>query len=203
MSRRVALLSSIITVALALVAPAAAGANAYTRVYKAYTKAGSLAPCEFKAATLSAALHQTPPYELQYLAQFPEAIQGALNAQDAGVCAAGAGSVNPLGGPGAPRRGSGGGPLPKSVSASSSAGVPLAFALLGALGALLAIGGVWYAVARRAGVQSSSLTDWRHACAEAGYRLSARWADLTDRPRSRGRRHARPARPSDQPGASR
>ena len=188
MLRRVAPLSWIATVAIALVAPASAAANAYTTVYKAYTKTGTLRPCEFKAATLSAALHQTPPYELQYLAQFPEAIQGALNAQDAGVCATGAATANPLGGPGAPRRGSGGGPLPKSVSASTSAGIPFAIALLGVLAALLAIGGGWYALARRGGVQSPWLTDWRHACSEAGFQLSSRWANLTDRRRTRGDR---------------
>ena len=199
MRRRVVLLSWIAAAAMALVAPAAAGANAYTTVYKAYTKAGSLPSCEFKAATLSAALHETPPYELQYLAQFPEAIQGALNAQDAGVCAAGAASANPLGGPGAPRRGSGGGPLPKSVSASTSAGIPFAIALLGVLVALLAIGGGGYALARRAGVRSPWLTDWSHACSEARFQISGRWANLTDRGRPRERRR-RPARPFDSRG---
>jgi hypothetical protein len=191
MNRRLALLITIASTALPLAAPATAGASAYSTVYNAWSKTGALRQCEFPAATLSAALHETPAYDLQYVADFPDAVQGALQAWDAGVCAK-SGSSSTLAA-GTARQGSGGGPLPTSVRASTSSGAPLPIVVLAVLAGLLVIAGGWYSLARRRGTQSQWLADWRHACAEAQYRLSGRWADLSDRPRRRRRRRG-PAR---------
>jgi hypothetical protein len=64
----------------------------------------------------------------------------------------------------------------------------LTFVLLAILAGLLAIGGVIFALTLRAGIESPWLADWRHACEEASFRLSGRWAEHTDRRRRRARK---------------
>lgn len=182
----------IAALALALALPGVAGANAYSTVYNWFEQHGSVKPCEFSVATLHAAQSETPNYDQQYFADFGAAVQSALSAQVGGVCAGGAKSTV-LGGPSASLNGTGGGPLPTSVRASTGSGVPLTFVLLAVLVGLLAIGGAVFAVAWRRGAESNVMADWRHACAEASFQISGRWEELTDR-RQRRRRKQRRAR---------
>ena len=184
MVRRLATATCLAAIALPLVLPAVAGANAYTEVYAEFQKVGSVPACKFTAATLKAAQGETPSYDQQYFADFSDAVTNALNAQVGGVCAGGKQS-SVLGGTAPALNGTGGGPLPKSTSASTSSNVPLAFVLLGVLVGLLAIGGAVFAVVWRRGIESPWMADWRHACQEASFRLEGRWAEHTDRRRRR------------------
>jgi len=189
MVRRSVLLTAaaVAALALALALPGAAGANAYTTVYSAFTAHGTIKPCEFSAATLHAAESETPNYDQQYFADFGAAIQSALSARVGGVCAGGANS-SLLGGTSPSLNGTGGGPLPTSVRASTSSGVPLTFVLLAVLISLLAAGGAILAVAWRRGAESGVMADWRHACEEASFRISGQWEELTDRRQRRARK---------------
>ncbi|MHB8691506.1 MAG: hypothetical protein ACYDHH_09700 [Solirubrobacteraceae bacterium] len=167
-----------------LVLPSSAAANAYTRVFRTYQRQnGVIRSCQFHASTLRAALSEEPIYEVEYFADFGNAVQAALNAEVAGSCSSGALSGLPPAGPNRP--GAGAGHLPRSSTQPTSSGIPFAIGLLGALAALIALGGGVYALAWRSGTQSLWLTDWRHAAAEAGYRFSGRSASLTDRRRWR------------------
>jgi len=191
MHRRPRTLTTVLTVAAlglpALAMPATAGANAYTTVYNAFTRSGSIKPCQYSAATLRAAESETPNYDQQYFADFSDAVQGALNAQVGGVCAGGA-KTNVLGGSGTSLPGSGGGALPTSVRAGTGSGPPVAFVLLAVLAGLLVLGGAVFTIAWRSGVESPWMADWRHACEEASFRFSGRWAEIADRRRTGDRR---------------
>ncbi len=166
-----------VLVALALAAaPVAAGADAFTRVENAYQRTGTIDACSFSTATLSAALRQEDTYATQYFQDFSTAVQGALNTRAGGICARGAGArpARPVG----TLRG-GGSPPPGSVTAHSSSGIPAPLAVLGVLAALVALGVAGWALGR--GWAPLWAADWRHAWAEAGYRISIRWSDLADR----------------------
>ena len=158
-------------------APALAGADAFTQVDQAYKRTGKIDPCRFSAATLSAALRQETTYATQYFQDFSSAVQTALDARAGGQCQTGATAPGSLAGAHT------GGAPPASVTGATSSGIPAPMALLGICAALLALGAAVYAVARFRAWEPLWAADWRHACAEAGFRLSDHWADLTDRRR--------------------
>jgi hypothetical protein len=120
---------------LARPAPAAA-ADAYQQVLRVYEANGAIPPCRFSAPELQRALGGVDTYGAQYFADFTNAIQSALTARAAGTCAP------------APARRRTGASSPSSdavarlpsVTAPTSAGVPVpllvlaAFAVTGALG---------------------------------------------------------------------
>jgi hypothetical protein len=116
----------------------AAGPSAYQQVLRVYETTGAIAPCRFSAPELQRALGGVDTYGAQYFADFTIAIQAALTARAAGTCEP------------APARRRGGATgvssdavarLP-SVTAPTSAGVPVPLVVLAALavaGALAAL----------------------------------------------------------------
>jgi hypothetical protein len=121
---------------LARPAPAAA-ADAYQQVLRVYEANGAIPPCRFSAPELQRALGGVDTYGAQYFADFTNAIQAALTARAAGTC-----------GPApARRRTRASSPsseavarLP-SVTAPTSAGVPVPLLVLAALAVTGALGG--------------------------------------------------------------
>ncbi len=120
----------------AVALPSVAGAaSAYQQVLRVYESNGAIPPCRFSAPELQRALGGVDTYGAQYFADFTNAISAALTARAAGGC-----------GPAPARRGApakGGSsevvaPLP-SVTASTSAGVPLPLIVLAALAVLGAL----------------------------------------------------------------
>jgi hypothetical protein len=65
-------------------------------------------------------------------------------------------------------------------SGDSEAGTPAALLLLAILGALLALGGALYALARWSAWDPAWARGTRHAVGEAGWRASATWAEFAD-----------------------
>jgi hypothetical protein len=121
-----------------LARPGLAGAaSPYQQVLRVYEANGALPPCRFSAPELQRALGGVDTYGAQYFADFTNAIQAALTARAAGTC-------GPL-----PARRSAGtsrassdvvAPLP-SVTAPTSAGVPVPLIVLGVLAVAGALAG--------------------------------------------------------------
>jgi hypothetical protein len=118
-------------------AAAPAASSAYQQVLRVYEASGAIAPCRFTAPELQSALGSVDTYGAEYFADFTNAIQAALTARAAGGCAtapaqqparAGNGSVDVVA------------RLP-SVTAPTSAGVPLPLVVLATLAAGGALGG--------------------------------------------------------------
>ena len=175
-------------IAAALVTSAAANAGAaislaatspYTAVLRAYQTHGSIPPCQFSSPELAAALRGVDAYGQQYFADFGNAVQAALAARAAGACGPG---PHPVGGSAAPQA-----PLPASATSPTDAGVPLVLILLAALSLFIGLALGAAALARRLGWDPPGAASWRHAWAEAAYRLDGRRADLADRRRARRR----------------
>lgn len=122
----------------ALALPSIAGAaSAYQQVLRVYESDGAIPPCRFSAPELQRALGGVDTYGAQYFADFTNAISAALTARAAGGCGAAA----------ARRQAHANGassnvvaPLP-SVTAPTSAGVPLPLIVLGALAVVGALAG--------------------------------------------------------------
>jgi hypothetical protein len=146
-----------VSAALTAPAPAAAAPSAYQQVLRVYEAAGAVAPCRFTAAELQSALGGVDTYGAEYFADFTNAIQAALTARAAGGCA-----TAPARGPA--RAGNGSADvvarLP-SVTAPTSAGVPLPLVVLAALavGGALAGGIVVARAARRSPGDGHRATD--------------------------------------------
>lgn len=143
---RAVLVRSLVTagVALAFVCPTAA-ASPYQRVLTAYEHTGSLAPCQFSAATLSGALGGVDSYGAQYFADFTQAVNNALSARAAGACRASTrphrGAASSSGGPPGPSGPGVGIPAHMaSLTAPTGGGVPAPLLLLGALALVAAVG---------------------------------------------------------------
>jgi hypothetical protein len=122
----------------ALALPSTAGASsAYQQVLRVYQSDGAIPPCRFSAAELQRALGGVDTYGAQYFADFTNAISAALTARAAGGC-----------GPAVARRHAQANgassdvvaPLP-SVTAATSAGVPLPLIVLAALAVVGALAG--------------------------------------------------------------
>lgn len=153
-----------------------ASASAYSQVLQTYQATGSIPACRFSSTQLAAALRGIDTYGQQYFADFTDAVQNALAARAAGACTPGAhrgfSSVT------APQV-----PLPPSPTSSTDASLPLPLLVLGGLTLVLAMAAVGGAGARSAGWEPAWAAAWRHACAEAGERVSGALADLVDRRR--------------------
>ncbi len=172
--------------ALALLGAAApaASASAYTEVLHTYQSTGSIPPCRFSSAQLSAALKGIDTYGQQYFADFSDAVGSALAARASGACAPAA-----LRAAIAARRSAppGAAPaVPSSLTAPTSAALPAPILLMAAVAivaaALLAV----RALVRGTGWEPEWALRWRHAWGEAVYRAGGGWADFRDRLR-RGR----------------
>jgi hypothetical protein len=165
-------------VALLVLPAAAAGTSNYSRVLRAYQNRGSIPPCQFSSAELQSALKSVDTYGAQYFADFTAAIQTALSARATGVCTGGGtAAIAPSSGVGSPAA-SPASRLP--VTASSGANLPAPIVLLGALAALFASIAAAVGVARARGWDPPWMARWRHAWAEAGYRVGDTWAEFSD-----------------------
>jgi hypothetical protein len=161
-----------VLVCLALPVPAAS-ASPYADILHVYQTQGSIPPCRFSSPELAAALKGIDTYGQQYFADFSDAVQTALAARAAGSCARG---VHPaLSSEAAPQA-----PLPASPTSATDAGPPLPILLLAALTFLIVLVAGVGALARRQGWEPAWAAAWRHACAEAGYRVAGGLADLAD-----------------------
>ena len=172
--------------ALALVLPAAAAANAFTTALKAYNNSATatLNACQFSSTTLAAALKEMPSYYYQYDAEFANALQAAISAQDDGQCrshsslsksqASSLGRNAKLGG-------ASDSALPGSVTGASGAGLPLVLLLAFALAAVCLLAALIWAGGAVLGLDPRWTRNASHSLREAEYRISAAWVDLTDR----------------------
>jgi hypothetical protein len=176
-------LAAAAALALALLPAATAGASVYTDVLHVYQVTGSIPPCRFSSAQLSAALKQIDTYGQQYFADFSSAVQNALTARAGGACSAAAlhpssAALHSPAGVAAP-------PLPSSVSAPTDSNLPAPILLMAALVVIVAAVLAVRAVAAAAAWEPGWAARWRHAWGEAGYRVGGAWADFTDWLRAR------------------
>ena len=167
--RRLATATTLIALA---VLPAAAQASAYTDVLRVYQASGSIPPCRFTSVQLDAALKGVDSYGQQYFADFTNAVDSALAARASGACTPGASAVNTAG---ASTRAA----LP-TATASTDANLPAPILLMAALGLLLAAALGLRTLARAFGWEPARLIGWRHAWAEASYRVAGGWAEVLD-----------------------
>lgn len=160
-------------------APAAASASAYSQVLHVYEFRGTVPPCAFTAAQLSAALKGVDVYGQQYFADFTSAIQTALSQRAGGACttAASGGAIT------TPASGAALGALripSEPLTAATSAGVPLPLLLLGGLALAALAGAAVHGRRRRVGADLAPPGAWRHLWGEAGWRAGGTWADFRD-----------------------
>ena len=196
--RRRGELRALIALAVALasmVAPAAAAANAYTRVSRYYFLHGSVPVCRFSSSTLQTALNEVSAFGEQYFADLTDAIQATLQAQAEVRCEHGriaSAPPRPAGRPSPPPRGLS---APASPTAATAAGPPAALLALGALGTLALLTAAAVTFGRWRGWSPEWIERSEHAWAEAGFALSlagARWRDLIQARRAPSARRRRP-----------
>lgn len=164
-------------VAVTLAVGSSAQASVYERVLHVYQSTGSIPPCEFSSAQLSAALSGVDTYGEQYFADFSDAVQAALAARASGSCARGV-RLSTAGVVPAPLR-------PGSLTAPTDADLPAPMLLMAAIAAIVlaalgaaAIAGAW-------GWDPPWAARWRHSWAEAAYRIGGGLESLGDRWRAR------------------
>jgi len=181
-----------LALAVALGAPAAALANAYDQVLHEFQQTGTVNGCNYSEAQLQEAEKELAKSTAQVPAQFPTAVQAAIQQRKSGVCGSAAGATQtqtqaaPAPAPmqtAAPQTT----PAPaatttpqpeaaKQDTGGASSGVVMV-AIAGALCLLLLA--LWGA-ARWWAFEPPWLLRWRHATAEAGWRASNAWAEFTD-----------------------
>jgi hypothetical protein len=169
--RRLATAAALVTLALV---PATAQASAYTDVLRVYQATGSIPACKFSSSELTAALKGIDTYGQQYFADFTQAVQSALAQRASGACTPGL--ATHLSGTASPSRI----PLPASVTSATDANIPAPIIAMAALAAVLAAAFGVGAVARGFGWEPRWAASWRHAWAEATYRLGGGLDAFTD-----------------------
>jgi len=128
-------LALLCVVPTALAGAPAAHADAFTDVFKAYSKTGTISPCAFTAAQLTKAKGQIPNDYEQYAPDFKDAIDAAAKARAGGACkkkpsavaapAPAAGTASPSSGGGTPGPGVTPAPAaPKATATPATAGSP-------------------------------------------------------------------------------
>lgn len=180
--RLLCLLLALLTLTATGFATPAAGAasGTYQQVLNAYRNSGSVPACRFTSAQLQRALKGIDTYGAEYFSDFATAIQNALAQRASGAC--GGSPQAPLTRLGGVPSGAGEPPLRRlpSVTAATSAGIPLVLLLLAILaGASLAAGAV-AALWRWRGRTPLWMLAWRHSWGEAAHRAGAVWLDFTD-----------------------
>jgi hypothetical protein len=199
-----------LTCAAALVAPAAAHANAFDDLLKEYQKTGAVDGCKHTAAELSQAKDQTPKDIAQTAPGFPAQLAAAA-AQRAKGCdkeaekatstaTAGTPAATTTTGPDATSQAPATttapaatappattaapapapAPTPTTTPAAQSSSDKGARLALVVAGALVLMLLLLLAAARWWAWEPHWLVRWRHATAEAGWRASAAWAEFTD-----------------------
>ena len=102
-SFRIRLTGAAAALALALGAPVAAHADAFSQIFHAYQRTGKIAACKFTQAQLQQALDHVPNDIEAYAPDFANALQSALEQRSGGACdAAKGGAAPPAGTGGAP-----------------------------------------------------------------------------------------------------
>jgi uncharacterized membrane protein len=211
MSRPRSIVVALLAVALALLAAApsgvaaargsAPGSRADASLLNVYENTGAIPPCRFTIKQLSQALRNIDTFDSVYFVDFPAAIRAALSQRSGGACGtSGRSSSVSVAAPAANGPSAG---LPSgSVTAGTSAPVPLPLVLLAILA--LGFGAVAGSVAmvRAQGWDPAWAATLRHTFGEAGYRLGGAWEELADRRRP-GRRRAGPTRGPSEPGEPR
>lgn len=165
-----------IVLSVGLVLPASAAADIYHQVLSTYEAHGSIPPCRFSSSQLDTALRSIDAYGQQYFADFTDAIDNALADRASGACMPGGIKARS-------RRSAlaaGAGALPPSVTSATSAGVPAPMLLLGAMALLGLVATIVVWATRVIGWQPRWASGWRHGWAEAGYRMAARRAWISD-----------------------
>jgi hypothetical protein len=159
-----------LVLSLAWLAPTPAGASVYDQVLSVYQAKGFIPACEFTSSQLSAALKGIDTYGQQYFADFTNAVQTALAQRASGTCIAGAKHATAV----LP-------PLrPGSLTAPTDAGVPAPILAMAALGTVIAVAFGVSAAGRALGWEPRWLVRWRHACAEASYRVGGGFSVFAD-----------------------
>lgn len=155
-------------------APPAAHADIYSQVLHTYQAQGSIPPCRFTSAQLSAALKGIDTYGAQYFADFTDAVQAALAQRASGACIPSSSQPGTLAGGAGP-------PLhPGSLTAATDASVPAPIVAMAALGLAIAMAFAVRVLARRSGWEPAWAARWGHACAEASYRIGGGMSAFAD-----------------------
>jgi hypothetical protein len=167
---------------------ASAASNAYVQILNEYSETGQIPPCQFTSTQLNDALKSVDLYGQAYVADFPNAIQAALNDRASGGCNRTRLSRSGISNVEAVIAGSGGGGpalelRPGSVTAATDSSLPapiLILAVLAGSSVLLAAG---TALARARGWDPAWAAAVRHSLGEAGYRLGGAFEELRGRRR--------------------
>lgn len=149
-----------------------AGASVYQRVLQTYEQEGDVPACAFSSSQLESALSDVDTYGAQYFADFTAAVQTALEARASGACSPGHRVHLP--------RGTIAIHLPASATSPTDSVIPGVLAVVAGLGIAAALLTGLAAGLRAIGFAPRWLRAWRHAWAEADYRLRARAEDLRD-----------------------
>jgi hypothetical protein len=150
-----------VTLTLLMIPAAAAGANIYSRVLRAYETNGSVPPCQFSSQQLQTALKGIDTYGAQYFADFTTAVQNALAARASGACAPARAQAVAAG---ESRARASSVPLKlRPLTAATGASVPAPILLMAVFAAVTAIlGGLWWRLSRNPRAEG-----------EPGYRAAA------------------------------
>jgi hypothetical protein len=167
------LLAAVALTAALVVAPATALAGPYQQVYETYSTTGGVSACQFSAATLEAALKDTPSYSLEYDADFTLAVQNAISARAGGACSRG--SSSKLRGLKLQLTNYGNPAPPSGVTTANGAGVPLPLVLLALLALFGLLGTGVIAGGRALGFRPRWAAAADHALRETEYRLGDQW----------------------------
>jgi hypothetical protein len=187
-SRLVALTAAIAALCGTSPGTASAASTTYIKILNEYSQTGVIQPCQFTSAQLNEALKSVDLYGQAYVADFPNAIQAALNNRASGGCnrtrlsrsglsnveavLAGAGSAG--GGPSA-------GLQPGPLTAATDAPLPAPILIMAVLAGAFALLAAATALSRARGWDPAWAATVRHSLAEAGYRLGGAFEGIRDR----------------------
>jgi hypothetical protein len=182
----------------------AASGNAFLMTFTDYKADGIINGCQYTESQLKDAQRQVPPDIEQYAPDFPGALQAALEQRARGcggkqvapaqaVAPSVAPIVPPTQGPRAEVTKQPPAPpvadsvedhvIPKVAVTARDQGAstaPAPILALAIVGGLLGLAGLAWGIERWGAWEPAWLLTSRHAVAEAGFRVSATWADFTD-----------------------
>jgi hypothetical protein len=167
---------------------ASAASTAYVQILNEYSQTGVIQPCQFTSTQLNDALKSVDLYGQAYVADFPNAIQAALNNRASGGCNRTRLSRSGLSNVEAVIDGSGaGGPStgvrPGALTAATDAPLPAPILIMAVLAGAFVLLAVAAALTRARGLDPAWAATVRHSLAEAGYRLGGAFEELRDRRR--------------------
>jgi hypothetical protein len=181
--------------ALAFGAPAAAYASAYDQALQEFQRTGTVNGCNYADAQLRQAETQLGKTTAAVPAQFPTALQAAIQQRNSGLCGGEAGAPQTRTAPApaatqptAPQTTPAPAPAPTTTAAQTqpaaakagAGGASRGVVLLTIVGILVLLVLALWGAARWWAFEPPWLLRWRHATAEAGWRASNAWAEFTD-----------------------